>query len=268
MSDWSEAEIGEAISVAAASGVAVRTWTVLSRSNRLVLKLGPGGLIAKAVRISDSTLLVNELAVARHVAAQAGPAAPPATGASVLFGKRVAVSLWQPIETLAPPADAEVCRAYTDLRRCLDSYSGALPDFREAVVRAADLLHTRKFPGLSNGDAALLRAFYAASFSRLPEFRWTGRALHGDPHAGNAVSTRQGLRWLDFESACTGPVEWDLSALPDCSPAFDHDPVLLAVLTRLRRACVVVWCAAKTNPHIAEVDAVAHHMEFIRAASC
>lgn len=40
------------------------------------------------------------------------------------------------------------------------------------------------------------------------------RTLHGDPHNGNVVLTRSAPRWLEFESVCSGPLEWDLSALP------------------------------------------------------
>jgi hypothetical protein len=49
---------------------------------------------------------------------------------------------------------------------------------------------------------------------------------------------------IDFESACTGPLEWDLSALPGGGagvfPDVDHE--LLAVLRQLRSLCVAVWC--------------------------
>ena len=267
MSGWTEPEVGATVSLLAANGVPVDSWSVLSRSNRLVLALEPGGLIAKAVRSGDSPRLVREFAVAKHVAACHGPAAPPAPGTAVLFGERVAVSLWHPVEALAPPADTEICNAYLDLRRCLDSFPDALPDFQEAIRRAAGLLDTRELRHVSADDAARLRALYAAGFSRLAEFRWTDRLLHGDPHAGNVASTRQGLRWLDFEAVCTGPVEWDLSALPGCPDTFADYPALLATLVRLRCACVVVWCASKAQPDPAETEAIIHYLGIIRSAA-
>jgi hypothetical protein len=47
---------------------------------------------------------------------------------------------------------------------------------------------------------------------------------------------------VDFESVCSGPLEWDLSALP-CVDAgiFSVDADLLALLRRLRSLCVTVW---------------------------
>ena len=265
MSDWSEPEIGEAIAVVVASGVPVGAWTVLSRSNRLVLALGRSELIAKAVRIDDAACLVREFAVARHVAARKGPVAPPASGASVLLGESVAVSLWESVEALAQPSDMEVYNAYLDLRHGLDSFAGPLPDFREAISRAARLLDTSELRHVSDKDFTLLRAIFASSFSRLAEFRWTDRVLHGDPHTGNVTSTRQGPRWLDLESVCIGPVEWDLSALPSRSRALTYDPALLTTLAQLRRACIVVWCSSKTCPSVDETDAIAYHLEAIKA---
>ncbi len=265
MSDWSEPEISETISLVAANGVAVDAWDVLSRSNRLVLRLLPGGLIVKTVRIEDAARLMREVAVAKHVFAQSGPAVPPATGASLWLGGRVAVSLWEPAHALAPPTDAEVCAAYLDLRRCLDSYAGSVPDFREPVLRVASLLNSGKLRHVTSEDASLLRVVCRSSLTHLAGFRWMPCVLHGDPHAGNVATTRQGLQWLDFESTCTGPVEWDLSALPAGACSWAHDSTLLATLVRLRRVCVVVWCASKACPDPAQRDAIAYHLGMIKA---
>ena len=37
------------------------------------------------------------------------------------------------------------------------------------------------------------------------------RPLHGSPHRGNIVVTRTGIWFLNFETACTSPLEWDLA---------------------------------------------------------
>jgi len=265
MSDWSELQISEAIAMVVASGVVVRNWTVLSCSNRLVIALGPDKLIAKTVRINDAARLVKEFAVAGHVAAQKGPVAPPVSGTSVLLGESVAVSLWEPVEVLAPPSDAAAYDAYLDLRRSLDTFSGSLPDFQEITAGAARRLDAAILQGLSNEDTALLRASFASSLARLAKFRWSGSTLHGDPHAGNVVATRHGPQWLDLEDVCIGPLEWDLLAFPPHARTLTHDPSLLSELTQLRRACVVIWCASKTRLSVDETKAVAYHMDGIRA---
>lgn len=62
------------------------------------------------------------------------------------------------------------------------------------------------------------------------------------PHSGNSLSTPSGLLLLDFETACRGPLEWDLSAMRDddirAFPSVDRDA--LSLLRRVRTLCVAV----------------------------
>jgi hypothetical protein len=39
--------------------------------------------------------------------------------------------------------------------------------------------------------------------------------LHGEPHPGNVLLTENGLLFIDFETSCRGPVEFDLAHAPD-----------------------------------------------------
>ena len=39
--------------------------------------------------------------------------------------------------------------------------------------------------------------------------------LHGEPHPGNVLTTKNGLRFIDFENCARGPVEFDLAWVPD-----------------------------------------------------
>jgi hypothetical protein len=68
----------------------------------------------------------------------------------------------------------------------------------------------------------------------------TYRLLRGSPHAANWLLSADGSLLLDFETACVGPVECDLSPLGDdvlaCFP--DADRGLTAILRRMRSVCV------------------------------
>lgn len=264
MDDWRALATTETIALLRSAGLQIETWTILSESNRLVLDLRPCRLVAKIVPTDAHGRLARELAVSQHVVAQSGPSAQPASRSGPFRGPTIAISLWEPLVVLAVPSEPAVCLAYTELRACLDTFSQDLPDFREAVRDAALLADRVDLPGVSATDLAFVRGWFARILSRLGSFHWRARALHGDPHSGNVVLTSDGPRWLDLESVCTGPIEWDLSALPACSHMMMHDPELLAVLTILRRLCVVAWCAVKPWPTPVETDAIADHLAALK----
>lgn len=50
-----------------------------------------------------------------------------------------------------------------------------------------------------------LREAFDVALDVLATFGPPHRRLHGEPHGRNRFVTANGLRWLDFESACTGP---------------------------------------------------------------
>lgn len=39
--------------------------------------------------------------------------------------------------------------------------------------------------------------------------------LHGEPHPWNLLDTNRGVRFIDFENTCVGPLEYDLAWVPD-----------------------------------------------------
>ena len=39
--------------------------------------------------------------------------------------------------------------------------------------------------------------------------------LHGEPHPGNVLTTKNGLVFIDLETCCRGPIEFDLAHAPD-----------------------------------------------------
>jgi Ser/Thr protein kinase RdoA (MazF antagonist) len=254
----------EAVEVLRDSGLKIDAWTVLGSSSRVVVALRPCNLIARVAHLDALTRLTRELAVAAHVASIGGPVAPSAARPGPYQGATIAITLWQPVSALAQLTEAAVGNAYAELRRSLDSFAGTLPDFREEILAASRQAAEASLPGVSQADAALLRATLASSASVLSPFSWKSVALHGDAHSGNVISTADGPRWFDFESACAGPVEWDLSALGECPTGIEHDRDLLKTLVTLRRAAVVLWCAMKPNPSAAESEAISHHLEALR----
>lgn len=67
--------------------------------------------------------------------------------------------------------------------------------------------------------------------------------LHGEPHPGNVLSTENGPLFIDFETCCRGPVEFDLAHAPEevgeHYPGVDRD--VLRACRLLVLAMVTVW---------------------------
>jgi Phosphotransferase enzyme family len=141
----------------------------------------------------------------------------------------------------------------------LDAYEGELPGFDADLRRARIALDDDvSMAALPLEDRATLRS---AIDRLLPEVRgrpWHERTLHGEPHGGNLLATPAGLRWIDLEAVCRGPIEWDLSFLQDAAlrtfPPVDHE--LLRLLRTLNSARVATWCWAR-----AEFDEMRRHGE-------
>jgi len=98
-------------------------------------------------------------------------------------------------------------------------------------------------------------------------FDGTRQALHGEPHLGNVLRTRDGPRWIDLEDVCVGPLEWDVAFLPtDVESLFETiDPELMDVVRTLNSACVATWCWVRADldgmlPH------ARYHLDRVRSA--
>jgi hypothetical protein len=66
--------------------------------------------------------------------------------------------------------------------------------------------------------------------------------LHGEPHPGNLLRTERGLLFVDLETMCRGPVEFDVAHAPEevghAYPVADQD---------LLRDCRVLTLAVATT---------------------
>jgi aminoglycoside phosphotransferase (APT) family kinase protein len=67
--------------------------------------------------------------------------------------------------------------------------------------------------------------------------------LHGEPHPGNVLDTKNGPLFIDLETACRGPVEFDLAHVPkevsECYAGIDH--ALLDDCRVLVLAMIAAW---------------------------
>lgn len=119
---------------------------------------------------------------------------------------------------------------------------------------------------LTPGDRRFLLGVVSEVEAALSAVTAPRRPLHGSPHGANWLVSAKGPLLLDFETACRGPVEWDLSALLDDVFAFFRavDRELVATMRRMRSVCVAVkcWVAPERAPELREAARV--HLDLLR----
>lgn len=262
-----------ALAVAAEFGVVSSHPLVLQETNNTVLWLRPEPVVAKvAVRADTQVDNRLEFAVASELAAQGAdiarpvPGTRPATHADTGF----VVTLWERLEGLdradVPPA--ELAGSLRRLHAALAHTDVELPSFSGMLAHARQALENDSFMArLLGADRELLRDTFGRGLSALEGVRYEERRLHGEPHAGNRITTSEGLRFIDFASCCVGPVEWDLAFQPpevvDLFPEADGD--LLAVLRRLNSARVATWCMGSRHAEMQEHGEL--HLALLRQTS-
>lgn len=237
--------------------------------------LRPHAIIAKVGKWAHSAEgLLREHAVAAALAAEDAPIAPPLAGHESPERDPETgflVTLWRRLDhdrerEIAPTELAESLR---QLHQSLARYEGELPSFRFGLGLArAALADDARMGALPPDDRAMLRATFDRLLSEVDVHAFVEQRLHGEPHDGNLLATPSGLRWIDLEAACVGPLEWDLAFLPGEAVAGfpEADLELLSRLRTLNSARVASWCWLR-----AEIDEMRrhgeHHLEQVRLAT-
>jgi hypothetical protein len=240
-----------AVTVARRLGLEVANPIVLSDSNNLVLWLRPAPVVVK-VATGHHQRLHLELSVARHLLEENVPAVAPATALPQEVHERdgFEMTFWryEPTDGSEPSSGA-VAAALFELHQALGTYPGALPSFEDELAAVSDALSDRhRASALGERGRQILRRALGDLTAELRQLAPTELAIHGSPHSGNQIARSGSVRFLDFETACLGPIEWDLAHVDD-EIARDYpaevDPRVLAVCRGLVSAKTATWCWAK-----------------------
>lgn len=213
----------------------------MQETNNTVLWLRPHAVIAKVGTRSHSTeALTLERAVSAALAAEGAPIAPPIENIGPVVDEKTTllVTLWRRLDHDKRDVSAEdTARVLALLHEHLARYTGAVPHFKEKLDHARRALaDDALMAALPADDRSMLRNAFDRYQVDVDAFDYDERTLHGEPHDGNLLATPNGLRWIDLEGVCLGPLEWDLAFLDDDTARFfphvDHEPLaLLRVLT-------------------------------------
>lgn len=231
--------------IAASLGLAADDATVLQNSNKLALRLEPSGVMARVAPVGQE-VAQREIELALRLADLGAPVAAldPRVDPLVHVRDGFAVTLWVYYEAAAPAVAPDAyARALERLHAGMRGVEGTFPRFTDRVAEAERVVAD---PALSPALPEADRAFLGDTLRRLhAAIEQTGSAqlLHGEPHPGNLLSTHDGPRFIDLETCCLGPVEFDLahtpSAVAERYRGVDHD--LLDLCRQLVLAMVAAW---------------------------
>lgn len=213
-----ERAVEAARSVAAASGLRADGAVVVNNSNRIAVHLTPCDVLARVAPVADQARAEFEVSVARHLAETDAPVAglDPRAEPVVHLHEGFAVTLWAYYEA-APPAEitpTDYAHALAGLHVSLREMDLHAPHFSDRVAEARRLVaDPEQTPDLVDADRELLGTTLTVLGAAVSESKHGSgdQLLHGEPHPGNVLATRKGLLFIDLETCCRGPIEFDLA---------------------------------------------------------
>jgi hypothetical protein len=211
--------VAASTAVAAACGLRVDDAVVLNDSNRLAVHLRPCDVLARVAPRARQDVAAFELEIARRLGESGAPVAPldPRVEPRVYEQDAFAVTLWTyyeavPPHDLAPDEYAGALeRLHVGMRRA-GLPGESLPHFTDRVDEAQCLVDAAvNHPWMSAPDRELLATTLTRMRRTILDRGAPEQLLHGEPHPGNVLRTRDGLLFVDLETCCRGPIEFDIA---------------------------------------------------------
>jgi Ser/Thr protein kinase RdoA (MazF antagonist) len=205
--------------VAAAGGLRVDDAVVLNDSNRLAVHLRPCDVLARVAPRARQNGAEFEVDVARRLAETDAPLATldRRVERRVYEHDDFAVTLWTYYEPV-PPHDIAPHEYASALERLHAGMRQAeltgdwLPHFTDRVDEAQSLVDDpTNNPEIGGADRELLGTTLRTMRGAIIARGASEQLLHGEPHPGNVLRTRGGLLFVDLETCCRGPVEFDIA---------------------------------------------------------
>jgi len=236
-----------AVSIASSLELPVEDAIVLHDSNKLTLRLLPCDVLARVAPVAQQVAQF-EIELAQRLAESGSPVAAlePRVEPRVYQRDGFVVTLWTYYESVTPAvvSPADYAQALKRLHAGMRKTEVATPHFTDRVESARQLVASRdRTPALADVDRDVLSSTLERLRRAVDERRPAEQLLHGEPHPGNLLNTKNGLLFIDFETACRGPLEFDLAHAPEevsgHYPGVDRD--LLRECRILVLAIVTTW---------------------------
>ena len=264
--------VAAAMSLAASLHLTVEDASVLHDSNKLTLRLLPCDVIARVapVALQNSQFEVD---LAQLLAESGCPVAALERRVAPLVYERddFVITLWTYYEpaTIREVSPADYASALDRLHAGMRQIDVHTPHFTDRVEEAQQLVASRdQTPDLADADRELLGDTLRSLRRVIVDRGVAEQLLHGEPHPGNLLATKTGLLFIDLETCCRGPVEFDLAHAPD--EVSEHYPGVNRDLLRECRLLVLAmvatwrWDRGDQLPNGRQMGT--HYLSQIRAA--
>jgi aminoglycoside phosphotransferase (APT) family kinase protein len=244
-SDVSSA-IDAVISIAVGLDLPADDASVLHNSNKLALRIVPCDVLARVAHVGREVATL-EVELAQRLAEVGGPVCTlePRVKPRVYERGGYAVTLWSYYEPITPEmSQADYADALGRLHAGMREIDVPTPHFTDRIAEAEQLVRSRdQTPQLADADRDLLTTTLRHLRRVICDSGAAEQLLHGEPHPGNVLNTRGGPRFIDLETCCRGPIEFDLAHVPvgvsEHYPGVDH--ALLRNCRQLVLAMVAAW---------------------------
>ena len=211
--------VAAAMSTASSLDLTVDDAIVLHDSNKLTLRLLPCDVLARVAHVAHQAAQF-EIELAQRLAESESPVAAldPRVEPRVYERDGFVVTLWTYYEPATPRevSLADYANALERLHAGMRKLDVTTPHFTDRVEQAQQLVASRNHtPALADADRELL-GDTLRNLRRVISGRGDAeQLLHGEPHPGNVLTTKNGLLFIDLETCCRGPVEFDLAHAPE-----------------------------------------------------
>ena len=212
--------VAAGVAVASELGLNADGGVLLQNSNRIAVRLTPCDVLARVAPLAHQAVDNDlEVVVAHRLAQVAAPVAEPDPRVEprVNACDGFAVTLWTYYEPVgsAKIGPDEYAQALVRLHESLRRIEISAPHFTDRVAEAQRLVADPDLtPELPDGDRELLGTTLSRLRSTISSASTDEQLLHGEPHTGNVLTTDKGLLFVDLETCCRGPVEFDIAHAP------------------------------------------------------
>ncbi|MDR2983259.1 MAG: aminoglycoside phosphotransferase family protein [Nocardiopsaceae bacterium] len=238
--------IAAATSVAASLDLPASDAAVLHNSNKLALRLTPCDVLARVAPVGQEVAQL-EVELAQRLADAGCPVGrlEPRMDPRVYTCDGFAVTLWTYYEPVTPNVSpVDYAKALERLHAGMRKVDVPIPRFTDRIVEAEEIVADPDLsPELADADRVFLSLRLGSLRRAIVGRGAVEQLLHGEPHPGNVLSTKNGPLFIDLETCCRGPVEFDLAHVPKavCQHYPGVNQGLLDECRQLVLAMVAAW---------------------------